>query len=396
MPEFLQVIESIRSEEASIGRLFGGEGRGIRSQPRGVEYQHRLAEAATFIAEIFEGRRPAHQLREAMTTSDFPYLFGDIIDRQLLANYQEAPATYRNYCRVAEVNDFRTVKRFALNGSEAVLDAVPQQTEYPASSLSDAYYSYAVTKYGRTVPFSWEAIVNDDLGALRDIPQRLGRAARRTEEKLATQLFVDTAGPHATLYSVAHKNIVNVTNAGSAFTAINPPLSIAALQQAMVVLANEVDSDGEPIVIDAVELVVPPALEVTAQNILNATQLWVTGAGGTTTQMMTTVNWMAHKVHLSVNAYIPLVASSSNGSTSWFLFASPGSTRPALEIGFLRGHASPELFMRDSDQVRVGGGASDPLNGDFETDSIVYKVRHVLGGTRMEYRATVASNGSGA
>ena len=391
MPEFLQVVESIRAEEASVQRLFGGEGRGVRSIPRGIDYSHRLAEAAQFLADLYEGRRPAYQLKEVMTTSDFPLLFGDIIDRQLLANYTEMPKTYPNYVWVSTVNDFRSVRRFAINGSEAVLIAVPEQTEYPESSVSEVRYTYAVQKYGRTVAFAWEAIINDDLQALQDIPMRLGKAARRTEERFATTLFVDANGPSAAFYTVPNHNIVNATNAGGAYTAVNPPLSIAALQQAFTVLNNQVDADGEPILIDAVELVVSPALEVVAQNILNALQLTV----GPQNQTLITANWMQRKMHLSVNPYIPVVASTANGTTSWFLFASPTGSRPALEIGFLRGHTSPELFIRDSDQTRVSGGGNDPMNGDFETDSVVYKVRHVLGGARLDPRVTVASSGAG-
>lgn len=386
MPEFLEVIETIRAEEASVQRLFGGEGRSVRSGQRSPEYAAKLAEAARFLADIYDGRRPAYQLREAMTTSDFPLLFGDILDRQLLANYREAPATYRNYTRVATVPDFRTVKRFAIDGSEAVLTKVEQQAEYPESNLSETKYEYSVAKYGRRVPFAWEAIINDDLDALKDIPARLGRAARRTEEKFVTQLFVDTSGPHASFYTTGNKN--KVTG--------NPVLSIAALQTAFQTLAAQTDADGEPILIDAVELVVPPALEVTALNILNAIQLEIVEAGGTSNQKVIAANWMRNRLRLNVNPYIPIVASTANGNTSWFLFASPSNGRPALEIGFLRGHTEPEIFIKEPNARRVGAGVADPMAGDFDTDSIQYKVRHVLGGTRIDPKMTVASNGSGS
>jgi len=388
MAEFLETIESIRAEEASVQRLFGGEGQGVR-QVRGrnnPQYMAKLAEAAKFVADVFEGRRPMYHLQEAMTTSDFPYLFGDILDRQLLANYREAPAVYRNYCRIATVRDFRTVKRFTVSGAEAVLSEVKQQAEYPESSLSEGKYEYSVKKYGRRIPFSWESMINDDLDALKDIPARFGRAARRTEQKFATGLYVDSSGPHASLYTADNSNIVTG----------NPALSVAALQTAMTILAAQTDSDGEPIVIDAVHLVVPPALEITAENILNALQLELVESGGTSNQKLIAVNWMKNRLKLHVDPYIPIVASSANGNTSWFLFADPGNNRPALEIGFLRGHTEPEIFIKAPNAQRVGGGAADPMAGDFDTDSIQYKVRHVLGGTRMDPKMTVASNGSGS
>lgn len=386
MAELLEVIDTLRAQDADVQRLFGkSDGEGVHA--RAAHRSGKLAEAAKFVGEVFQGKRPAHHLREAMTTSDFPYLFGDIIDRIMYGAYAETPQVYRNFARVATVQDFRTVKRFALNGGEGVLPAVAEQAEYPAGSVSDARYSYSVKKYGRRMPFSWEAIINDDLGALQDIPVRMGRAARRSESKFVTDLYCGTTGPDGTFFASGNANIVTS----------NPGLSITALQTAFKILAAQTDADGEPIVIEAVRLVVPPALEVTAQNILNATQLWLdtNASAGTAQQNMVTQNWMARRVGLDVDPYIPIIASSSNGSTSWFLFASPSAGRPAIEVGFLRGHESPEVFIKAPNASRVGGGL-DAMNGDFDTDSIEYKVRHIFGGTMVDPKMAVASNGSGS
>lgn len=387
MAEFLEVIESIRAEEASVQRIFGNEGSGVRAvRGNDPRYLARLAEAAKFVAEIASGKRPGYQLTEALGTSDFPLLFGDVLDRQILAAYREAPQTYKNYCKIATVRDFRTVKRFAVDGADGILEEVGQQAPYPESKLNEKAWEYAVKKHGRRLPFSWESRVNDDLDQLTDIPNRFGRASRRSEERFATSLFIGVNGPDATLYSVGNKNIVTG----------NPALSIAGLQKALEVLAAQVDEGGNPIVIEMIELVVPPALRVAAQNILNATQIEVSGeAGGTSGQKLQVANWMKNGLRLSVNPYIPLLATTANGSTSWFLFANPDNGRPALEVGFLRGHAEPEIFVKEANARRVGGGLN-PLDGDFDTDAINYKIRHVFGGAQMDPKMTVASNGSGS
>ncbi len=389
MAEFLELVESIRAEEASVGRLFGGEGAGVRSRVRDAKYLKRLAEAAGFMADIYQGKRPLYHLQEALGTSDFPYLFGDILDRQMLANYQEAPQSWSRYCKRALVRDFRAVKRFTLTGAESALSGVPQLTQYPAAGLGDAVYTYTVSKFGRIIPLSWETIINDDLGAFQDLPARLGRAARRTEEKLATQLFVGTTGPLGTFFTVGNKNIVTA----------NPALSVAALQTAMSVLLTQVDADGEPIIIEKMVLVVPPQLQVTANNVLNAIQVWAkTDGGGTAAQEIVTGNWIRNAgiVETVTNFYIPQIASSSNGATSWFLFADPGAGRPAVEMGFLVGHEQPEIFMKTPNAQRVGGAMANAQDGDFDTDAITYKVRHVVGGGAMDPKMAVASSGAGS
>jgi hypothetical protein len=349
-------------------------------------------EAMQFVGEVESGKRPMEHLREAMTTSDFPILFADVLDRQLLGYFSETKPTWQAYCRKSTVPDFRTVKRFALDGGEAVLPAVGEREEYPEVPLSDSKDEFSVKKFGRRIDLSWEAMINDDLDAFRRNPERLARAARRSEAKFATELFVDKNGPHASLYKAEFKNIIK-DGAGK-----QPILDIKGLQLAMLLLAEQKDNDGEPIVVDGITLVVPPALEVTANNILNATQIWIGAEGGTATQQVHAENWMKNRVTLQVEPYIPVIATTKGASTMWALFADPGIGRPALELGFLRGYEVPSLYEKAPDARRIGGGGGEP-NESFNDDSVAWRIRHVLGGTRLTNtggaKATVASNGTG-
>jgi hypothetical protein len=318
---------------------------------------------------------------------------GKSLDRSVLAGYRAFDPIWPKIARRREVRDFRTVKLFTLDGSESVLDEVAQLVEYPEGKVDEGQYSFSVKKYGRRLPFSWETFINDDLGMLRDMPLRLGRAARRTEDKEVTKQFVDANGPHASFYTSGNKNIVNTANGAAAN---NPALTTAALGDALKVLSRQTDADGEPIQIEGAILVVPPALEVTALNILNALQLELTEAGGTTAQKLIAANWMRNRMTLVVDPYIPHIASTANGHTSWFVMANPDTGRPALVTGLLRGHTEPEVFVKESNARRVGGGTVPPEEGDFDTDALNYKVRHVIGSSRVDPKATVASNGSGS
>ncbi len=384
--EFLEILESMKAENASVQKLFGDAGSSVKDERGRLAYEKKFSEALNLVSNVFAGKKPTRMLQEAMTTSDFPKLFGDILDRQLLANYKVQSMPYRNYVKIATVRDFRDVKRFTTNGGDSVLSEVQEQAEYPETSMGEGSYTYAVKKYGRRLPFSWEAMINDDLDALKDVPQRFARAAARSEQKFATEIYTGSTGANDDLYKTSYNNIVTG----------NPSLDISALQTAFKVLANQTDSNGEPIMVDAVHLVVPPALEITAQNILNSMQLELNTAGGSTNQKLVTANWMKNRTTLHVDPYIPIVSSSSNGDTCWFLFADPGNNRPAMEMGFLRGHESPEIFVKSPNARRPGGGDIEMMAGDFDTDSIQYKVRHVFGGTQLDPKMTVASDGSGS
>lgn len=316
------------------------------------------------------------RLREFMTPSDFPKLFADTIDRVLIGAYKEYPSEFRSYLKIGKVRDFRKVKRFRVDGADDSLPKVTLQDGYKGSKLDETDWSYVVDKYGRLFGIGWETIINDDLGALRDIPERFGRAARRTENRFAASLWV----ANATLFTVAQKN--KITKA----------LSVAGIQAGMNAFADLKDPQGEPILISKFHLVVPPQLKITANNILNALQILIKEAGGTEGQQIYAQNWMKNDIMLHVEPYIPIL-DPANGATSWYLFAEPADAAIA-EVGFLMGHEAPQVFIKSPNATLIGAGASSAMLGDFENDSVQYKVRHVMGGTGMDWRAGVWSDGT--
>lgn len=388
MPELLETIEAIDQESASVRNLFEGDGQAVRQAPTNPRREERLAEAVSFLADVYDGVRPMWQIREAMTTSDFPILFGDILDRQLLGAYTEIPASWSGYIRRGTVRDFRKATRLAVDGMEGPLSDVEELAPYEHGELSEAKDEIQVHKVGRKAAISLEALINDDLDAFRRLPDRLARAARRTEELEATKLFVGASGPQTDLYKSTPASRVNIITG-------NPALTAEALQAGLQAFAEMKDEDGQPIAIDGVHLVVPPALEVTANHIVNATELEFLEDGGN--KRFRTANWVRNRVTVHVNHYIPFVASTANGATSWFLFADPNTARPAAELAFLAGYEAPGLFRLAQNAQLLSGGDREPVS--FENDSVAYKVRHILGGARFVntggWRATVASNGTG-
>lgn len=324
------------------------------------------------------------RISESMTLSDFPLLTGDVLDRMMLARWRDFPSAWRQFMRVnSNLRDFRTVRRIASDGLEGVWDSVPEQAEINYGSLSETGYTYAPQKYAKGAKISFEALMNDDLGAFEEIPDRLGRGGARTVSRFATTLYVDTNGPHASLYTGGNGNIITG----------DPALDISSLSDAYGQIRTATDADGQPIMIESVVLVVPPQLEVVARNILEAVDVRMTSAGGASGQELVVRNWVGSALTLVVDPYIPIVAATANGDTSWFLFASPSVGRPALEVGFLNGFAEPQLYQKMANTRRIGGDV-DQTAGDFLTMSQEYKGVVAFGGTRLDPKSTIASNGS--
>lgn len=319
----------------------------------------------------------AREIQETITRSDLPYLLtGEALDRALLKAYREYPADYEGYVYLEKVRDFRQAERLAEFGGEGSLDAVQELEPYPYAGLSEDKYTFQVAKFGRKIGFSWEAFLNDDLGVLRRIPEKLARAARRTELKLVTSLFETSSGPSSALFDDATKK-----NLGTA------KLSITSLTSALEAIGAHTTPDGEPVYTEKLHLVVPVALEATARNLLNATEVQYLE----TDINWKTANWMKTRLILHVNPYISVI-DPTDGDKTWFLFPDPADIE-TLVLGKLIGHEEPEIFIKNPNAMKIGGG-EDPFGGDFDTDSIEYKVRHVVGGAVFDWRGCYASVGT--
>jgi hypothetical protein len=94
-------------------------------------------------------------------------------------------------------------------------------------------------------------------------------------------------------------------------------------------------------------------------------------------------------LQVHVDPYLPIVDTSGNRNGTWYVFADP-SQGAAIGYDRLRGAEAPEICMKQSDKMLVGGGAMGPFAGDFETDNVAYRVRLVGAGFRADPRFAYA------
>jgi hypothetical protein len=336
-------------------------------------------------------------IQESLTTSDFPKLFGDVIDRELMAQYAQIQPIWPGFARKTIVRDFRPKHWLDLLGGRAMLDSVKERGEYPARTLTEGEYFLTVGKYGARLPLTWEMIVNDDLDSFRSAPERLAQAARDTEDRLATGLIVGATGPNTAFFTSAPASIGPSGGVAAAVGTVN--LTVDNLAAALTTVGTRRDSDGRPVVINSTVLMVPPGLKVAANNILNATLIRfrnTTGSSstvpaGTSTQDMEVGNWLSGEVSVMVNPWLPVIDTSANSARTWYVLPAPSIARPALTMGFLRGFETPDLRVKADTGMRVGGGTVPAEEGSFDADDIQYRIRHVTGGTTLDPIATYAS-----
>jgi hypothetical protein len=322
-------------------------------------------------------------IQESLTTSDFPKMFGDVLDRELMAQYEQLQPVWPKFARRTVVRDFRPKHWLDLLGGRSVLDLVKERGEYPARNLTENDYNLTVAKYGARIPLTWEMLVNDDLDSFRTAPERLAQAARDTEDRLAVGLVASATGPNTAFFTAAPGGAVGTGK-----------LTTDNVTSALTTVTTRKDSDGRPVMIDAVILMVPPSLAVVANQIINAQIIRNRVTNGANTQDLEIGNWLSSQISVVVNPWLPIVDTSANAATTWYLLPAPSIARPALTMGFLRGHETPDLRVNADTGMRVGGGNIPAEEGSFTEDDIQYRIRHVTGGTTLDPIAAYASNGT--
>ena len=346
-----------------------------------------LTEAAALWGKAWAGdKMAAVVVNEALTTSDlFKSATGDLLDRELLGVYQDTTPVWNQFASRSSVRNFKPKKLVDIMGGNSRLELVPELTEYPGASSASKEYEIKAKKFGRRFGYSWEAGVNDDIDELRQIPDRFGRAAQLTEEYAALEALVtvSTGVPLTAFFKSYDSTAAGLLGYAAFDNSSTAALTSAAIQTGIESIANRKDVNGNMLPHQGLVLMVGPALQFTAQRILNATMVRTTSGSKSVDEP----NPLKSAVKLVVN---PLLA-----GTSWFLLPDPArAPRPAVAVAFLVGYETPDLRVSANTGSRVGGGSIAPTEGDFEVDGVWYRVRHVTGSANLDPVHTYGSTGA--
>lgn len=286
--------------------------------------------------------------RALQSTSDYPALFADTINRTLQAQYQAAPATLKAAAHKSTAKDFRKKTKIRL-GEAPTLEKVNEAGEFKSGVMAEAKESYRIDTFGRIIGYTRQAIINDDLGALADPAAKMGRAADEFEAQFLIDLLESGAGAGpamddgSTLFHADHGNV------GSFASGLGSD-SLSAVRLAM---RKQKGLAGRPINVTPKFLIVPPELETSANRLLALIH-------PTTSD---DVNPFASSLVLLVEARL-------TSATRWYVAADPAIIE-GLEYSYLQGEEGPQV------ETRAG----------FEVDGIEFKVRLDFGAAFLDWRS---------
>jgi hypothetical protein len=365
----MKIAESFGVNEDGLLAGVGPQARRRgRNNPQGVR-------AAKLLEAAWSGNAMApHVVNEALSTSDlFKSATGDVLDAEMLAQYQAMPKQWDKFAARTTVRNFKPKQLRELSGGRLRFERVPELTEYPSADYSVAERSIQVGKYGRRFGYSFEAQVNDELDELAQVPGEFANSAILTEDYVSLQQLVNplTGAPNTAFFKAGNGNIGT-----GAMTQAN-------VQAAITLVSTKKDAQGNLLYPGPLQLVYGPANAFIADVLLNTAEVRNVSGNQTTVGP----NPLRGKITGTLLDNLP--------GGAWFILPLPSAPRPAFYTAFLRGWETPDLRYKNDQGKAVGGGDIAPEEGDFDVDAIYWRARHIVGAAQGDPMFTYASDGAG-
>ena len=315
-------------------------------------------------------------LKESASTSDFPYLLGNTLHKELITAFKGFPSSWPMFCKKGNLSDFKTHDRVILSEAPDPSE-VEENGPYTGISFKDYRYQIQAGTFGSTFTIGRKAIINDDKDGISQFPQKMGRAmVRKMIKAILTPL---KGGPLAydgkVLFHDDHANFIAAT------ALANSAAGAAAVAAACQKLKAAADPHTSEILgLTPKYLITGTTLGLIAKQLINSALIWpVSTTGGADFNVLKNLIVIEE----------PLLDSQVS-ATFWAIMADPADC-PVIEIGFLDGKEDPDLLVKKADTVSLAGGAEDSYG--YEFDDISYKVRHDWGVKTAMYQGIVRGNG---
>lgn len=297
----------------------------------------------------------------AQGLDDFDSILANVQNKGIRMAYVEMSSTWQMWCGRRTVSDFKNI-------SDVQISDVPDLTvkdpngRYRRVQVSDSKETWALVEYGHIVAFTRRALLNDDINAYSQIPNKEASAARRLEETLAYQVLTNNATMFDTnaLFSSNHSNYDTATaNVGAP--------NVTTLGLARKALRLQTAPKGAILNLIPKFLIVPAALENVAEQYTSANYV---------AAVQTSINPFASSGRTPL---VPIVQPrlDANSATKWYAAADPNQI-DTVKLAFLESEQEPMLEQ----------------NTDFNSDDVEYKVRHACAATALDHRGLYANAGA--
>ncbi|MGI2145751.1 ClpP-like prohead protease/major capsid protein fusion protein [Shewanella frigidimarina] len=300
------------------------------------------------------GMNPLQMVGLAFThsSSDFGNILLDIANKSVLMGWETAEETFERWTKKGQLGDFKIAQRVGL-GDFNSLRQVREGAEYKYVTVGDHAQQIALATYGELFSITRQAIINDDMSMLTDIPMKMGFAAKGTIGDLVYAVLTQNPkmADGKTLFHADHGNL------GSGAP------SVAAIDANRMLMRKQ-KSGNRSLNIRPEFVLCPVGLETTMNQIIKSSS--VKGAD---------VN---AGIANPIQNFAEVIAEprlDDSSATQWFLAAGKG--RDTIEVAYLDGIDTPYIEQQQG----------------FTIDGVATKVRIDAGVAPLDHRGLVKSTG---
>jgi hypothetical protein len=265
-------------------------------------------------------------MQAAWATHDISGILSATVNKFLLAGFDSVEQSWRQISAVRSVNDFKTLTSYRLNGGMKFQKVAPGG-ELQNADASDESRTISADTYGIMTSVTRTDLINDDLGALTAVPQRIGRGGALKLNDIFWAEFQDDSS----FFTTARGN--KKTSAGA--------LSISNLKAIATLFRKLTDPDGNPVATTPRILLVPADLELDAAEIMGSSLIQSGNTNGQPAR-----NILAGRYEVVASTYL-------SNADDYYLLASPADL-PVMEVAFLNGVQSPVVETADADFNTLG------------------------------------------
>ena len=329
MPAVRGMWDSLDRIQMAFDRLMGLEVPGEHSDLPRLTGIRELYLMLTGDHEMYGRFNPDRVMFSEVTTSTMTSVVKNALNKVLLRSYNMRPQWWAPIVYEEDFNTLNTVTWITLGGI-ADLATVAEGGAYLEKAWSDNEETSAFVKKGNYVGITLEMIDRDNVGAVKQLPQKLGLAAARTLSGTISALFTDAAGLGPNL-----ADGVALFNAATHNNLLTTALSTTAWDAVIQAMFKQAEATStKRIGVRPATILVPIELEKSALTIINSPNEPGTGD---------------NDINVRQGSARVIAVPEWTDTNNWAACASPLDL-PGVCVGYRFGRA-PEMFVADSDVV---------------------------------------------
>lgn len=270
----------------------------------------------------------------AMTSSDFPNILANILRKSMFEGWGQAQETWQIWCGIGSVSDFKVHYDNALSEFDD-LEQVNDAGEVKIGSFSERTpETYRAYTYAKKFKITRVMIINDDMGALTQMPMKRAEAANRKIGDIAYAVLTANAAmaDGYSLFSSDHSN-----DAQSGYTGAP---GIATIAAGILAMGTHKDIKGlRRLNITPQYFIAPKALQGTSEVFFTSDRFSDHSTVATDSSFASNRN-NPYSGNYFTRIYEPRL--DDDDVTQWYLAAMKGKT---VKVVFLNGVQGPLMEM---------------------------------------------------